>query len=339
MANKNTGQTASIYQLSRFSEKEGEKDVRSKTSAISGIGRISIVKALSPAISEDGRKILYFEKGTGKILASDFSGQSSGTVSGQILNGFSNALWSKNGEQAIINEQLNKHYYNLKNGKLSELNRNIKDIAWSKDGKNIAYLFFESEKGEGNISIANPDGASFKNVFQTRIGSLRISWPKENLISFYNPTGPDNSLFLFDIESGLLEKKLDSSFDNIKNLEILWSPEGNKILYSRHNEDGSYELRLIDFAQEIDYETGLATTADKCVWTLNSIALYCGMRKESETSENLYHIDIAKKEFGLVFEPSTVESIAIKNPLLSPTENLLFFVNQQDGYLYSISLP
>src|SRR3990167_7441690 len=84
--------TASIYQLSRFSEKEGEKDVRSKTSAISGIGRISIVKALSPAISEDGRKILYFEKGTGKILANDFSGQSFNIVSGSTLKGFSYAV-------------------------------------------------------------------------------------------------------------------------------------------------------------------------------------------------------------------------------------------------------
>ena len=339
LANKNTGQTASIYQLSRFSEKEGEKDVRSKTSTISGMGRISTVKALSPAISEDGRKILYFEKGTGKILASDFSGQSSRTVSGQILNGFNSALWSKNGYETIVSGQEGKSYNNIKSATSSKISPNIKDVAWSKDGKKTAYLYFEAEKGEGSISIANPDGSSFKNIFQTRIGNLKISWPKENLISFYNPTGPDNSLFLLDIESGLLEKKLVSSFDSLKNLEIIWSPDGSKVLYSRQNEDGSYELRLLDLVRGIDYETGLATTADKCVWTLNSLALYCGARKESETSENLYHIDIVKKEFGLAFEPSTAETIAIKNPILSPTENLLFFVNQQDGYLYSISLP
>lgn len=338
MANKNTGQTANIAGLSRFSSFSGKTGP--EKSVVAKLNRLSSVKVIGPTVSEDGRNLIYFEKDTGKIFSSDFTGQNTQIITGEIKENITEAVWSKNGRQAIVAKKTPRgqtlSLFDLKNKDLVSLNAKMSGITWSPDGQKIAYLFFEPTTEEGNISIANPDGSSFKNILPTRNGQLKITWPSKDIIAFHSPSGADKSLLLLNKETGELEKILES-YDNLK---TLWSPDGLSLIYS-YNKEGIGPVTNIIRIKDGNYEsmeTDLRTNAGKCVWRLNSQKFYCGGTKADSEEEGLYEFDLNKKEFGLVFQSNSADSISIEKPFLSPTENFIFFTNGYDQYLYAISL-
>lgn len=291
----NLPQQANISTLGRFSS----SNTKTQSKVEPKLLRLSTVKAINPYFSEDGKKILYTERGAGKVFAVDFSGQNNSFVKGE---------------------------------EASTLNSNISGATLSKNGKKMAYLFYDKNTGEGQISLANPDGSVFKNIFPTRAESLKINWISDNLLSFYNPSGEDHSVFLLNIDNKQLKKILDS----YRGLRLSWSPDGTKLFYS-YEEEGQTKSALLNLIDQVTLAIDLDTRADKCVWTGNSFYLYCGARREGDLSEKLYQLDVQKKEFGLIFEPSVAEPIEMTQPLLSPTEDLIFFVNGLDKYLYKIS--
>lgn len=284
--------SANIGTLNRFSASPNQDNLQIKNEL--KLSRLTTVKAINPSISEDGKKILYMEKGTEKVFAIDFSGQENNFVKTRETN---------------------------------TLHPNISGVVLSKNKQKIAYLYFDKNTGEGQISIANPDGSVFKNILPTRASQLKIDWAKGHLISFYNPKGEDHSLFLLNLENTQLEKILDS----LDNLKLLWSPDGTRFLYSSNN-----QLALLDLENRLTFTIDLLAETDRCVWSLNSLFAYCG--SSSGDSDNLYQLDVNKKEFGLIFQPSSADKIKIKKPILSPIEDFLFFINDLDGYLYRISL-
>lgn len=290
--------TANISNLNRFSSATKQNQVKNEPR----LSRLTTVRAADPVISEDGKNVLYTEKGTKKIFSTDFSGQNNSFV---------------------------------KTEEVKPANESISGTVLSKNKQKIAYLFSDKNSGEGQISIANPDGSVFKNILPTRARQLKLAWVNDHRISFYDPKEEDHSLFLLNLENRQLEKVLDS----LNSLKVLWSPDGSKLFYS-YQEAGEQKAVLLDLLTKEQLAIDLATEADRCVWTMNSLFVYCGSPAvgSEQVSDSLYQLDIAKKEFGLTFQPSSVDQIKIKKPFLSPAEDYLFFVNDFDGYLYKISL-
>lgn len=328
---------ANISNLGRFSSSANPDNPKNNgNKKLPQLIRLSAVKAADPATSEDGKKILYFEKETGKILTTDFSGQNHQIVRGEILPGLTEIKWASNGSEVIIFQNgLKKNHLNLGTKEIHSLNENISGVSWSKNSQKIAYLFYDQQIEEGQISVASPDGSIFKNILPTRANQLKIDWLNDREISFYNARGEDQSLFLLNTENGQLEKVLDSML----NLKILWSPDGSHLLYS-YQENGLPKISLLYRKTKLNLAIDLPTEADRCVWSLNSFYLYCGASSagSNKAGDSLYQLDLAKKEFGLFFEPLFTDRFKIKKPLLSPAENLLFFINDFDQYLYRISL-
>lgn len=335
-------QTANISRLNRFStatQLENEDDqptIQGRTLYADKFKRISTVKVLGPAIAEDGRQVIYFEKSSGKILASDFYGQNISTVSGKILDNITGAVWSKNGYEVIVAQNSRdgqKHAsLNLHTNQTAMLDKRISSVVWADKNSQIVYSFLDKETGEGNISMANPDGLSFKVLLPTRADNLKIDRVKDGLISFHTP-GANDSLFLLSVEDGRLEKVLES----LKNLKILWSPDGSKLLYSHEKEEG-VETVVMNLSDQNGLFVDIITEADKCVWTADSLNIFCGGKKNAGSREALYKMDLNKKEFSLIYEPGSLDGVEIKTPLLSPVENFLFFINAADQYLYAINL-
>ena len=336
-AQQNFRQQASISNLSRFSgSSQISRETMSKqiTNNFDQLTRLSTVKVTAPTISEDGKKVLYFQKDSGEILATDLVTQNSSIILGNLLPGLISAEWNKNGTEVITNQTgKGKNYFNLKTGETTHLNANMSSMAWSKNSQKIAYLFYDQKTGEGQISVSDPDGSVFKNILPTRAENLKIAWATNNLLSFYNPSGDDRSVFLLNMET----KQLNKIIDSLDGIKILWSPDGAKLFYS-YKEAGLIKAAILNLADQTTTTMDLRTRADKCTWTLNSFYLYCGGKKESDLSEKLYQLDINKKEFGLIFESTSMEPLEFSQLVLSPTENTLFFINSFDNYLYKINL-
>ena len=91
------------------------------------------------------------------------------------------------------------------------LNQNIGWIAWSPIYNKIAYQYLDTENNLSNISIANPDGSSWENIFQTRMNNLVLKWPSENKIILKNKTNTPNQsdLYILNVSSKKLSKILE----------------------------------------------------------------------------------------------------------------------------------
>lgn len=326
-------QTANLGNLSRFDE---DHDVHPENNSPK-LHRLSTTRAISPSIAEDGRQVLFFEAGSGKLLASDFMGNARAIVSGKLLSNLLSAHWAANGYEAIIAQNsrgtILHSYLNVKTGRTNPLHQNISRPSWSPRHDKIAYLFFDHQTNEGQISISNPDGSVFKNILPTRTDQLVIAWPQEESLSFYNQAGENQILFVLNIEN----KKLDKVFGPVSGLQTLWAPDFSKILLT-YLEEGVKKSVLVSRLDKSNLSVELITDTSKCVWSANSVLLYCGVKGAADKLESLYVLDTKTQSARRLFTPFETETIEFKNPLLSPAEDFLIFVNDDDQYLYSISL-
>lgn len=101
---------------------------------------------------------------------------------------------------AVVSEKntLKNYYFDLKNNKKVELPKDARNLVFSPDSRKIAYYFYDDKAGEGDISIANPDGSGFIIIFKTRIKNPILIWPQNDLIVFYLKE-EDNQFLAFSI--------------------------------------------------------------------------------------------------------------------------------------------
>lgn len=325
-------QTATIGNLSGF-----DQQTQTKEKSEASLHRLSTVKAVSPTLSEDGKQVVFFESSSGKILTSDFAGQENAVVSGKLVTNFSSARWSRNGYEALITQNVKGtplySYFHLKTGRTSALNSKISSPIWSPNGSKIAYLFFDSSREEGQISIANPDGSLFKNILPTRLNPLVLTWPKEDLISFHHRSSDEQSLFTLGTDGSSLEKILGP----VSKLQTLWAPDASRMLVSYTRETEKI-VSILTLKDHTEIQLHLLTDANKCVWSANTVFIFCGAKETDDQLESLYVVDTTTQRVKLLFTPFETDTINIKNPFLTPAEDFLIFINDYDQYLYSIGL-
>jgi len=144
---------------------------------------------------------------------------------------------------------------------------------------------------------------------------------------------------------------IDDKYD----LEINWSPSGEKLLYSYKSEknDTNTNTNIRDFAKETEFSINFQATPKDCAWNESETSLYCTkattellsiipeeyQKKLSLAGDSFWKIDLSNKEISEVYIPEIGEQVYSASELLvSDGESHLFFVNEFDGKLYSLSL-
>lgn len=158
-------------------------------------------------------KIVFYERLDSTVYEIELDGKNKKEVA--RIPGASEILFSPNDAELIATiketDGLRKSYFNLKDNKKIRLDKRIKNAAFSPDGKNLAYYFYDDGSGEGNISISNPDGSDFISIFKTRNKNLKLSWPENDLVVFY-PETEDGQPLIFSIKpSGKEFQKLSET--------------------------------------------------------------------------------------------------------------------------------
>jgi hypothetical protein len=318
------------------------------------INQLSKEKALAPAIGEDNKTVKYYYQ-NGPVFSSSFDGSAQETISDNKLPGLLEINWSPDRKKVIGIFQgapEKKYYYDFETKKSTLLNESIESLAWAPSSEKIAYHYITADNKYDNINIADPDGNSWHAIFQTRLTNLIVKWPSADKIYIYDkPSGlTQGSLYTIDPESGSFATILA----DIYGLDVSWSPDGQKMLYTATDAKGK-NLKLYIAAADGSQqkEMPFQTLIKKCVWEADSQTVFCAVPQQFSqyavwpddyelnrvaVTDDMYIINTATLQKTKIAGSSTAQSFDAQNLILAPNNDYLFFVNTKDGMIYSLKL-
>ncbi len=231
------------------------------------------------------------------------------------------------------------------------LPENIRSLAVSPDTTKIVYV---SDTPDGSvITSALFDGTKRAQILRSPFSEWTLSWPGTLLMTATTkPSGSANGYaYSISQKNGILQKLLG----NIAGLTTLASPNGKLILYGASRANGT-TLSLYDSVAGKSYALGLNTLPEKCVWSKDSTAAYCGSSDQVPAglypdawyqglvsfNDNLWKISIGKNSTAtqMLAEPVTVagKSLDVSTPFIDDLGHYLFFINKNDSMLWSLDL-
>jgi len=231
------------------------------------------------------------------------------------------------------------------------LDENVAWVSWSPKGDKIAYEYLGANNNN-NISVADADGSNWKMIFQTRVPDWQISWVGEKIISLATPPSglTQGVVYALNPQTNDFSKVLSDYYG----LKPLWSPSGEKILFSATEPQGkNLALWISDSRGENKKELVLATLAEKCVWSQSNNRVFCAVPQQIDqnyiwpddyykglvaTRDNFYEINFTTGQQIKLFESSNQEFYDATSLLLNESENILFFVNEYDSELYGLKI-
>lgn len=326
------------------------------TSPTGPLKAISQEPVLDPII--DGQKVKYYSKNNGYIFESSFDGSERTRLSSNILTNLLKIIWSSNKDKVIAifddEGEVKKYFYDYQTGKSTLLNQDIRHIAWSPNEDKIAYQYYNSQTEDNDISLANPDGSQWTNIFTTRMKNLIVEWPSSGQVAIRTkPSGLAQSVvYTIDLATGDFQKIISETYG----LTVLWSPLGDKLLFSETDNRGkNLKLKIVDLAKSTIGELDFVTLPEKCVWSQDNRTLFCAVPKTISTlavwpddyykgltvlADDFWRINLDIGEKIQIYATDNEEAMSYdaKELLLSPLEDYLLFVNKRDDYLYSLEL-
>ena len=252
-----------------------------------------------------------------------------------LFYGFSGKLWK-------INEN------ELKPVLLDEKPiENLSEIIWPKtvspDGKKIVY-----QKNNG-LFTSDLNGKNQRTLMSDlKLKDVIVKWPNTNNIALISkPSGlAAGGLWFLDIRNSNIKKIISNFFG----LEVLLSPDGNSFIYSYVDQSGK-DLRLAVYDKKGNQRiiNNVSTLIDKCVWSKDSINVYCAVPKSwsdfavlpddyyknaFSTSDDIWKIntETGEKTFVLKYIGG------ISNMIVTNDEKNIFFISKENQFLYKLNI-
>jgi len=342
-----------IYNFLLNKDSEVENTDSTSNSLSNQITAISQEPVINPIINN--QKVKYYLSGNGQAYESSFNGSGLTQLSTGTLTNLSGVLWSPNKDKAIhiFNDQevIKKYFYDFRTEQSTRLSQNIGYISWAPNEDRIVYQYHGST-GEDSISISNPDGLDWTNVFLTRMKDLLVKWPSSNKVALMTkPSGlTQGTAYTLNLVNNDFQKVIEPTYG----LTALWSPQANKILFSETDHQGKdLKLKIADLGQSTINQLDITTLPEKCVWSTDNQTVFCAVPENipqiailpddyhknlTSFSDHFWKINVDTGQKIEIFENKSEQIYDAKNLLLSPLEDYLIFINQTDDLLYSLEI-
>ena len=295
--------------------------------------KLTTEEASFPHVNSNQQEVRYYHSRTGQVKSVSLGTKQNVTLVATLKPRASDLTWSPDGTEVIASYGSELIYTNLADGTFAKLDPNITRPVFGKSSNSVAYLYFNKKTEEGNISVADSKFTTFKNLLKTRLSGWEIQWTNERKLSLLaiTPAMRLTSLYLMDVTQEGLEVLIDSKSD----VEINWSPNGQKLLYSRKAQNG-IELFVLDLPTRAEKRLNIISVASKCGWAPDSATLYCAV-PEKGSEDSIIKISVTGTQEKL-FAPADIGYVNAHDITYLTAENSLLFKNFKDGRLYMLSL-
>ncbi|PIR69590.1 MAG: hypothetical protein COU47_02435 [Candidatus Niyogibacteria bacterium CG10_big_fil_rev_8_21_14_0_10_46_36] len=295
--------------------------------------------------------VRFIEKTTGHVFDSSADGQTQIKISNTTIPQSIDALWSENENYAILryreNEEIKTVLSQFGNSKTDGVILPTDILSFSYAPERLR-VFYTVPGDNDIIGIA----ASTDNTAQTQVVRLPdtnfvVEWYSPREISFLTPPSAFAAGFLYryNIDVGSFEKLLG----NIPGLDIAWSKNKRRILFSQSNAGtGKSNLFVFNLQTGTVEDLGTEGLAQKCVWE-DDIVVYCGIPTTMSRgsypddwfsgsvtlNDRIWWINTSSFEKTIV---KTLPDIDVAEIRISDAADHLFLTNKKDGTLWSVHL-
>jgi Tol biopolymer transport system component len=327
-----------------------------KVANLEKIKRITEDGVIGPIFDKKTQQIKYYEEKTGILWSIDAKGRQQ--LTDVRLPGLKNVLWSPDTSKVLTvalkdgKDSLYMYDYQLQKGVL--LKNNLDTAVWDNIGTKIFYKYFEEATKKRTLNIANADGSNWQKISDVLERNVAIApIPLTGLVSYWNIPNAfeETHLNTISITGGESKNILNGKYG----ADYLWSPDGSRALVSAlpSKDTKTIMLGLIRI-NGIFQELNLPTFVSKCIWSQDGKSVYYTLpgdipvdaimpndysENKFNTNDTFWKLDVETGEKRRIIEPTELKiKYDASNLFLSPTEDMLYFVNKIDKRLYAIEL-
>ncbi|MBI4119758.1 MAG: hypothetical protein HY456_02850 [Parcubacteria group bacterium] len=289
---------------------------------------------------------IYYVNYDGQVLRRATSGSDQEQVISQaIISSASSVLPSPDGTMAIIgfgnpqNPQFS--IFHTATSTWQPLAREIRAVAWSPDGTQLAYL--EERTDAAALVTSRIDGTQQKKILDLHILDAEINWvaEKEILILEKPSVALSGSIWLVDTDKGGMEQVASGN-----GLTFTASDKGG-LLFLKAGQRHMIEFTTADAKRTVT-TLPFVTLPEKCAVNITSI--YCALpqnlvenpdlpdayyKKQLRADDDIYKYDVINASVEKILDGSETAVDAIG---LTLHDNQLFFINRYDSLVYSLKL-
>ncbi len=232
----------------------------------------------------------------------------------------------------------------------SFLPENISDISVSPKKDKFFYLFKPNENQTSGI-VSTFDGTKKSEIFSSVFNEWLAFWGSDTSVEIN--TKPASSVPGYAYSINTTDKSFRKLLGGISGVVSIQSPDGKYLAYTSGGQDQS-RLFVLNTKTNTVQDTGLSTNIEKCLWSKESLYLYCAIPRFLPKgnypddwyqgfvsfSDEIWKISVENGFFELLVKPEEVtgESIDAVNLFTDTDQKYLFFTNKTDSTLWSFNL-
>lgn len=311
---------------------------------IGGTGTSTATSAETILMAE----VRYIERASGNVYAYNLGERTLTRLTNRTLPGIQEASWLADGSMSIVRYEDEGEVFSYAlpagEGEGYPLEGGLSQAFVSGSSTIVTLL---SGTNGSIATAARADGTNARTVFTSLLSSLR-AYPAGAGYVVATKASAQADGYAFLARSASQERVLGP----FKGLTVLPSPSGAYLLYS-YLSGNAAKAALYDMTTRTATTLPVTALPDKCVWSADESAVYCGVpRAMSGTwpddwyqgatrfTDRIWRIDLESRLAALVVDPKLVADVEIDATALAidPASDALVFTNKSDGSLWLYDL-
>ncbi len=305
-------------------------------------------------LAANGQDVLYYDKESSKFFRLDRQGKST-LLSDQAFYNVSKVTWAPNTSAAVLEyADGSKSFYNFLTKEQDPLPSQWKDFSFAPTSDKIAFKEMNFDPENRWVSVANANGSGLRAVenLGTEDSNVLVSWsPNNQVVALFRQSVNADQAQVYFI--GLYGENFKSLKVEGRDLRALWSPQGDRLLYSVYSFESNYNPSLWAAdakgdaigSRRINFK--LATWADKCTFADN-VTVYCAVpitmdsgtgyfpELADNTPDAIYKLNLdtgAKVKVAQPFGGPTIGTL-----MISSDQKFLYFTDKNTNQIYKINI-